>query len=269
MEERDALRSTKNQLRKDIEEAKIAEENCVKMYRDYEIKIPQQKSTIATLQEKEERLKKEIQNIEQEIEKVDMLYLEIKSQKTARDANIVCEQEAESIYASLESVTRQLSEQEDIIMALRFKLNENSATVEKVRSLTNKMESIQSEFAIDTAELKTLRKNLNNLESSLKIMKNNIVQLNSEIESLTQSIRSKKETIIKMNRKKEGIESTIGSKDKENLQVLKQQVAVLHKIAIKEDELLSTKQRIKDEYELIYKIASNVIKQMSVDFYVQ
>lgn len=262
--ERDNLRTTKNQLRKEIEEAKIEGDNCVKMYRDYEKRIPQQKCTIATLQEKEERLVKEIQKVEQEIEQTDMLLLELKSQKTSLSENIVCDQEAEAIYASKESVQRQLHEQEDYIIAGRQKLKENSATVERIRSLTNKMEALHSEFSIDTSDIKHLKSNFVKQQLSLSNLKNNIEQLQSAIDYLTQNIRIKNENIAKLNSKKEEIEATIGSKDKANLQVLKQQVIKLHEISVKEDKLLYEKQRIKDELDLLYTISTNVIKQMSL-----
>lgn len=267
VEERDNLRTIKNQMRKDIEQSKIEEENCVKQYRELEKRIPQQNSTIATLQEKEERLKQEIQKIEQEIEKTDMVLLELKSRKSALTENIVNDQEAETIYATKESVERQLCEQEDFILAGRQKLKENSCTVERLRSVTNKMESIYSEFVFDTNDMKVLRKNMINSEGNLNSLKLSISQITAEIESLTQNIKIKKDNIVKVNKKKDEVEATVGSKDKENLQILKQQASSLRKLAIKEEELLDIKQRIKDEFELLYKISSNVIKQMCTSFY--
>lgn len=267
VEERDNLRTIKNQMRKDIEQSKIEEENCVKQYRELEKRIPQQNSTIATLQEKEERLKQEIQKIEQEIEKTDMVLLELKSRKSALTENIVNDQEAETIYATKESVERQLCEQEDFIVAGRQKLKENSCTVERLRSVTNKMESIYSEFVFDTNDMKVLRKNMINSEGNLNSLKLSISQITAEIESLTQNIKIKKDNIVKVNKKKDEVEATVGSKDKENLQILKQQASSLRKLAIKEEELLDIKQRIKDEFELLYKISSNVIKQMCTSFY--
>lgn len=267
VEERDNLRTIKNQMRKDIEQAKIEEENCVKQYRELDKRIPQQNSTIATLQEKEERLKQEIQRIEQEIEKTDMILLELKSRKSALTENIVNDQEAETIYATKESVERQLCEQEDFILAGRQKLKENSCTVERLRSITNKMESIYSEFVFDTSDMKVLRKNMINSEGNLNSLKLSISQITAEIESLTQNIKIKKDNIVKVNKKKDEIEATVGSKDQENLQILKQQASNLRKLAIKEEELLDIKQRIKDEFELLYKISSNVIKQMCTSFY--
>ncbi|CAG9797743.1 unnamed protein product [Chironomus riparius] len=265
--ERDNLRTIKNQLRKDIEQAKIEEENCVKQYRDLEKRIPQQNSTIATLQEKEERLKQEIQRIEQDIEKTDMILLELNSRKSGLTENIVNDQEAETIYASRESVERQLCEQEDFILAGRQKLKEHSSTIERLRTITNDMKNIHSEFVFDTSDLKELRKNKINSEGNLNSLKISISQSTAEIESLTQNIKIKQENIIKLNKKKDEIEATIGSKDKENLQILKQQASSLRKLAIKEDELLDIKIRIKHEFELLYKFSSNVIKQMCTSFY--
>ncbi|KAL7041475.1 hypothetical protein ACKWTF_000794 [Chironomus riparius] len=265
--ERDNLRTIKNQLRKDIEQAKIEEENCVKQYRDLEKRIPQQNSTIATLQEKEERLKQEIQRIEQDIEKTDMILLELNSRKSGLTENIVNDQEAETIYATRESVERQLCEQEDFILAGRQKLKEHSSTIERLRTITNEMKNIHSEFVFDTSDLKELRKNKINSEGNLNSLKISISQSTAEIESLTQNIKIKQENIIKLNKKKDEIEATIGSKDKENLQILKQQASSLRKLAIKEDELLDIKIRIKHEFELLYKFSSNVIKQMCTSFY--
>lgn len=267
VEECDNLRTIKNQLRKDIEQAKIEEENCVKQYRDLEKRIPQQNSTIAKLQEKEEKLKKEIQQIEQDIEKADMVLLELKSRKSALTENIVNDKEAETIYATKELVEHQLFEQEDFILAGRQKLKENSSTVEKLRSVTNKMENIYSEFVFDTSDIKVLRKDLIHSEGNLNGLLNSISQITSEIESLSQKIKIKKDNIVKLEKTKDEIEATIGSKDKENLLTIKQQASVLHKITIKEKELLSKMQRIKDEMDLIYKFSTNVMKQMSTPFH--
>ena len=265
--ERDNLRTIKNQLRKDIEQAKIEEENCVKQYRDLEKRIPQQNNTIATLTEKEGRLKQEIQRIEQDIEKTDMVLLELNSRKSGLNENIVNDQEAETIYATKDSVERQLCEQEDFILAGRQKLKEHSSTIERLRTVTNKMENIHSEFVLDTSDIKDLRKNMINSEGNLNFLKISISQSTAEIESLTQNIKIKKDNIIKLNKKKDEIEATIGSKDKENLQILKQQANSLRKLAIKEEELLDIKIRIKQEFELLYKFSSNVIKQMCTSFY--
>jgi DNA repair exonuclease SbcCD ATPase subunit len=265
--ERDNLRTIKNQLRKDIEQAKIEEENCVKQYRDLEKRIPQQNSTIATLQDKEGRLKQEIQRIEQDIEKTDMVLLELNSRKSSLTENIVNDQEAETIYATKELVERQLCEQEDFILAGRQKLKEHAGAIERLRTVTNKMENIHSEFVLDTSDIKVLRKNMINMEGNLNSLKISISQSTAEIESLTQNIKIKKDNIIKLNKKKDEIEATIGSKDKENLQILKQQASNLRKLAIKEEELLEIKTRIKHEFELLYKFSSNVIKQMCTSFY--
>jgi len=267
VEGRDNLRTIKNQMRKEIEQAKIEEENCVKQCRDLDKQIPQQNSTIATLQEKEERLKREILRIEQDIEKTDMENQELKAQKSALTENVVSDQEAETIYATKESIERQLCDQEDFILAGRQKLKENSCTIERLRSLTNKMENIHSEFMLDTSDIKVLRKNIINSEGTLNGLKVRISQINAEIECLTQNIKIKSENIVELNRRKDDIEATIGSEDKENLQILKQQASNLRKLAIKEDELLDVKKKIKDEFELLYKISSNLIKQMSNSYY--
>lgn len=264
VEERGVLLTTKNQLRKDIENAKIDEENSIKQLRDFEKRIPQQNSTIAALQEKEEKLLKEIQKIEQEIEQTDMALLELKSQKSAIAANVVCEQEAEAILSSRETVLKQLNDEEDYIDAVRQKLMENSASVEKIRSMNNKMEAMQLNYEIDTRELKELRKDVTSRELNLSTLKDNLSQLNAGIESLTQNIKLKRENIAKLNHQKDELEASVGSKDKMNLQVLKQQVAKLHELSLKEDELLTVKQRIKDEMKLLYTIVSNVTKEMSI-----
>lgn len=265
--ERDQLRTEKNQLRKNIEDVKIKEESCVKTLRELESKIPQQKSTVASLQEEEDRLKKVITLYEQRMEKKDMKLIEIKEEITKYNDTIVTAQEAEAILASRENVEKQLEEQEEIILAGRQKLKENSLAIEKMQSITSTMEHIYTSFSFDTSDFKNMKKNLDKIESNVSMLKNNIIQYESEIESLTQGLKMKRANIIKLQERKDEIEATIGEKDKIYINKLKEQRTILRVLERQEDELLLTKQRIKDELDILYKISSNVIKQMSESFY--
>ncbi|KAG5674952.1 hypothetical protein PVAND_004896 [Polypedilum vanderplanki] len=267
LSERNELQSRKNHIRKEIEQAKITEEKVVKTLRELDKTVPQQKSTVAILQENEERLKLEVNKIEEEIEKCDLKIAENKTQIITINESIVPEEEAKSILLSREKVMQQLEEQEDIITACRQKLKENSASIEVANSLVLKMEAILSQYNVDTTVTENMKKKLENLESNVNQLKRNIANMSSEKQSLTQQIQFKKDNIAKLIKQREEVEKTIGNEDKANVQILKQLTLELRDLSARENEMVEKENTVKEEMNLIFKVGSNVFKQMNESIY--
>lgn len=57
-------------------------------------------------------------------------------------------------FRAKENIEKQLDEQEQIILAARRKLTENSNTIEELKITTKKMDSIHVSFELDPNELK-------------------------------------------------------------------------------------------------------------------
>jgi chromosome segregation ATPase len=263
------LRSQKNHMRKMIEDMRISEEQSVKQTRDIERKIPQLQAQVATLQNREDILRKDIEAIHKKMEETDINVDELKAQCDSIGENIISDQEAESILQSREQVQVQLDEQEEIINAGRLKLKENSATIDRVQSVTSKMEHIISTSNFDTSDLKQLKQNLENLKAAAHELKDVIRKNSQEIKNLEKTGNFKKENVTKLFEERNEAKMKFNTVLRDHSNEIKQKLIIVKDLQAKEDQQLDEKLVIKDEMDLLYTVVSNVIKQMSESFFDQ
>lgn len=263
VQQRNQLQTQKNHLRKKIEEAKIYNELNWKQIKDTEKKIPEHLAKVDTLVERENRLKKDILSIQQEMEACNMNVEELKAQAARFRENIVNDAEANSILTTRDQVQSLLAEQEEIVVAGRQKLSENSASIEKVQSITNKMEQIIASGHFDTTELKEMKEKFDILEANVSKLVDSSNQNSVQIAALTKTIDQKKENIAKLLLQKNEAETTYYNLTRGNSNVIRQKNSILKELSTKEDILFNTKIAIKDEFDLLYTMAANIIKQMS------
>lgn len=267
IKERENLRNKKNQLRKVIEESKIHNEQNLQMIKDTEKQIPHCKSTISALMEREEHLKKELLSLHLEMEKCDLNIDEMKSQQLSIKENIVNDDEAQNIIETREQIMQQLIEQEEVIAASRQSLKENSATIEKIQSLIIKMEQIFNISNFDMSDMKKMKKDIENLETSINELRFSNEQSSTDIQNTSIAIDQKTKIIEILSLKKEEAEAVFNNLTRANSNIIRQKNVILKELEAKEDSLFTTKNIIKEEIELLYKIASNIIKQMSESFF--
>jgi chromosome segregation ATPase len=263
LRERDELRMVKHQLLTDIEQAKIKEENNVKSIRDLDAKIPRQKSKIEELEEKEKRLREEITRIQAESEKSDLNLMEMKNELANIKSLAVSEVEMDSIISAKEVIEKQLEEQDQITFAGRQKLKENSHSIEEAQAITSNMETLHASFNIDASDIKTKKKEVEELKVEVNSFKSNISQLKIDIESLSQTLDMKNNNVTKLIKKRDEIKKSYTTKEAEQRKELKEKENLLRKLTMKEAALSATNQRLRDEQDLLFKVASNVIKHIS------
>jgi chromosome segregation ATPase len=222
---------------------------------------------MATFKERAEKLKKELQLINDEKNKSDFLLDEIKSQIDAISANIVREDEAKNILNTLQEVKEQFQEQDEIVTSERTRLQEMSQAIEKVQSATNKMEQIIATKSIDVSDLKDMKKEFENLSINVAKLKDKISQSTHEIQALTQVIDKKKKNIAKLTVHENEAEKTYNQVVRADMSVLKNREVILKELQNKENEIYNEQTLVKEQMELMYNVSSNIIKQMSESIY--
>lgn len=262
--ERDELRSIKNQLRKEIEETKIKEENNIKAIKDFDSKIPRQKAKLAEIQEKEAVLRNEIMRIEIESEKEDMKLAETKNDIITLGTMVVTDQEMESIVSAKEEIEQQLEEQDQITSAGRQKLKENSHCIDEALAVTTRMEALQSKFtSTDASSVKMKKKQVESLQLEVDALESSISQNSSEVEQLSCSLKFKEKNLTKLNKKLDETKQSYNEKGVEHKKLLKEQENLSRKLSTQEIELAKTHQQIRQDYETHFNLATNIIKLIS------
>lgn len=259
----EALKSEKYELRKHIEEMMIKEENNVKDVRSLEAKIPRQMAKVSEMEVKEKALKIEATRIEAEIEKFEMNFIEIRSEVENLKSLAVTDQEVESILASKGSIAKQLEEQDQITIAGRQKLEQNSQSIEQALAITNKMEALFASTDIDADEIKYKKEQLDKIKAEVNVMQSNIVKIQGNIEAYTQKLQLKTGSVKQLIKKRDAVKNADNSHDTEQRKEMKELENLLRKLSAHEAALAATHQRLKDEQQLLYKFATNVIKHIS------
>lgn len=254
---------TKHKLLTDIEQSKIKEENNVKSIRDLDAKIPRQKAKNEELEEKEKRLREDFTKVQADCEKSDLNLMEVKNELANVKNLAVSEQEMDSIISAKDAIEKQLEEQDQITFAGRQKLKENSHSIEEAQAITVKMEALCSSFNIDASDIKSKKKQVEDLKAETNNLKSNISKLTLDIESLSQTLTMKNANVTQLIKKRDTIKKTYGTKEAEQRKELKEMENLLRKLTTQEAALSSTNQRLRDEQELLFKVASNVIKHIS------
>lgn len=257
------MRTTKNQLRKNIEEAKIKEENNIHDIRDLEEKIPKRNAKMVELEEKEKSLKSELLKIQEDFDLAEMQLLETKNELENAKTMAVSDQEVESIIHAKEVIEKQLEEQDQITAAGRQKLKENSRAIEEANAITTKMEALHSSFNMDAGDTKTKNKQVENLQIEINSLKAKISKNRLDLESITQNLQMKSDSLAKFIEKRDEIKKSFSAKEAEQRKELKEKENQLRKLRSKETALAATHQRLKDEQQLVFKLASNAIKHIS------
>lgn len=269
LEERNDLLTTKNKLRKDIEEARIREDNNVKSMKSMDSKIIRKKTKISQLEAKEKSLKNEAAKIQDETERVDMKLTECRSEVENVKSLIVNDQEVASIMASKANVEKQLEEQAHITAAGRHKFKENSHAIEKAAAITSKMENLFSNLSVDTEKIKIKMKQVEELSSELVTTENDTKSLDFEITACAQTLEAKQHSIKELTNEVKCTEASKKSEVTKRKKVFKETRNILRKLSVKEAELASKSQNLSEKQKLLYQLASNAIKHMSANIYEQ
>jgi chromosome segregation ATPase len=251
---------------KELEDLKTQRNNLKRMIEASKLTRNAQ-GQMATFKERAEKLKKELQLINDEKNKSDFLLDEIKSQIDAISANIVREDEAKNILNTLQEVKEQFQEQDEIVTSERTRLQEMSQAIEKVQSATNKMEQIIATKSIDVSDLKDMKKEFENLSINVAKLKDKISQSTHEIQALTQVIDKKKKNIAKLTVHENEAEKTYNQVVRADMSVLKNREVILKELQNKENEIYNEQTLVKEQMELMYNVSSNIIKQMSESIY--
>lgn len=263
LNEVDALKSEKHELRKHLEEVKIREENNVKEIRSLDAKIPRQTAKLLDMEANEKALKTEAARIEAEIEKFETDFSEIKNEVENLKTLVVPDQEIESVLASEGSIAKQLEEQDQITIAGRQKLEQNSQSIEQALASTNKMEALFASIDIDADKMIYKKEQLDKIKAEVNALQSNIVKIRMNIETYTHSLQLKTGSVKQVVEKLNAVKNAANSQDTEQQKELKELENLVHKLLSHEAALAHTNQRLKDEQALLFKLATNVIKHIS------
>lgn len=257
----------KHQLLTNIEKAKIKKENDIKLIRDFSSKIPRQKTINEELETKETRLRKELNKIHVECEKSDVDLIGAKNELEIMRNLIVSDQEIDNILSAREQTEKHLEEQDQFSIAVRQRLKENAHGIEKAQEITTKMESLLSSFSIDAGEMKNKNKEVEDLKTEINIFQSKISKIQLEIETLSQSIEMKNKNVTHIILKRNEIKKSYSVKEAKQNKELKEKENFLRRLVITEASLATVNQRLHDEQQLLFKVASNVIKHISIKMF--
>lgn len=263
LKEVDDLKTEKHELRKHLEEVKIKEENNVKDIRSLDAKIPRQTAKLLEMEANEKALKTEAARIEAEIEKFEMNFSEIKNEVDNLKNLVVSDKEIESVLASEGSIAKQLEEQDQITIAGRQKLEQNSQSIEQALAVTNKMEALFASADIDADELKYKKEQLDKIKAEVNSLQSNIVKIRSNIETYTHNLKVNTGSVQQLVGKLNAVKNAANFQDTEQRKELKELENLVRRLLSHEAALALTNQRLKDEQTLLFKLATNVIKHIS------
>ena len=267
LQDRDDFRMIKHQLLTNIEKAKIKKENDIKLIRDFDTKIPRQRTINEELENKEKRLRQELNKIHVECEKSDVDLIGAKTELENMKNLIVSDQEIDNILSAREQTEKQLEEQDQFSIAVRQRLKENAHGIEKAQEITTIMDSLLSSFRIDAGEMKNKNKEVEDLKTEINILKSKISRIQLEIETLSQSIEMKNKNITHIILKRDEIKKSYSLKGAEKKKELIEKENFLRRLVITEASLATANQRLRDEQQLLFKVASNVIKHISIKMF--
>lgn len=264
LHERDQLKTSRRKLRKELEEAKIEEENNTKAIKELDTKIPRQKEKFAESSETVIKMKNEILRLAEELEQSEMQLLETKNELDSAQTLAVSDEEIQSIINSKENVEKQLENQEQIAASSRQKLQDNSRAIKEAMEITEKMEAVLAPFeAINTGEIMTGKKHLEELNNDVTHLKSSMTQNRTQYSQLTQTLEFKKNAIAQIQKRHEDIRKRHNGKETAYKKELKEKKNLQRKLVTQEAALNATYRRLLDERERTFKVTSNVIKQIS------
>lgn len=251
-------------MRKNIEEAKIKEENNIKSIKDLDAKFPRQKKKIAELEEKVKSLSNEVNQIDSECQKYDVKLMEVKSELAQAETLAMSEQEIDGIVSAKKMVERELEEQDQITSHGRQKFKETSHAIEEGIKITTKMEALHTSFSnIKTADKKTKTKQLDDLKIEVIRLQSDKSRDVAEIEDLAKKTQFKEANIEEFTKKQTEIERSYRQEDKEQKKEIKQKKNTLRKLSSQESALATANQQLLDKQALTFTLAANVLKIIS------
>jgi len=260
---RDELLTIKNKMRKDIEEAKIKEENYIKTIKRLEVELPRQKAQLIELDEEEKHYRNIMKQLLEQMDVIEMKSLELRNEIADVNNFLVSDQEADSIQSAKESVENQLEEQETIIASLRKKLKEYSLAIGTLESDTMKMEALYDASNVDTNAIRAKKKSLETIQKEISKLKLSLEEVSAEIESTTQAIavKTRNNEQLKLHIK-ETIKS-LKSQESKQKKTLKEKENVLTKLMEDEATCIESGRKLADERDFLVEYATEILQKMS------
>lgn len=264
IQEREELRISCNNLRKELEGAKIKEENNIKAIKEVDMKIPRHKEKLAEAEGKAKNLRNEIARLAEAFEQSEMTLLELKNELDSAKTLAVSDDEAQIIISAKESVDKQLEEQDQMAITYRERLQDNSRAIKEAGEITRRMEAILKAFeGVNTSEIKNQNKQLEELKTEVARLKSSITQTRTQCEQLSQNLEIKRNAVAQLQKRKSDIQQRQSNKEAGYKKELKEKKNLKRKLITQEAALNSTYQRLLDERERSFKVTANVIKQIS------
>lgn len=252
-------------MQKEIEERKNQEAYKLQAIKNLDAKIPRQTSKIGQLETNEKKLRSDLFSLEEEIERIDMKLTECHNSIENEKVMTVSEQEWEKIVSAKAEVEKQIDEQDQITAVCRQNLIENTHGIEKAGGITAKMENLFN-INFDTETLKQRLIETENLKSKIVSEQNAVEKLNCEITTCAQIEEVKQKALIQLSNQQDVQEAAVNNEVGKRKKKLKERQNTLRQLAIEESAHAETNQRLMDEKQLLFTVASNVIKHMSSSF---
>ncbi|CAO1354944.1 unnamed protein product [Diamesa hyperborea] len=250
-------------LKKNMEDVKIREENFKKNIKDIQSNIPKLKSQLDEIEDKEKRLRQELKATNEEIGKYEMAILEIRNEISDLGVLLVSDKEASSIIEAKDHIEKQLEEQEQIILAARRKLTENSNTIEELKITTKKMDSIHVSFEMDPNELKLNRQTHDDLLEQITTM-NTIYDKNStELNTLISNLELKTINVVQLRKNLKQIKQKYKKQDNIQKKQLKEKGKVLRSLENQELSATEDRNRQMQDTDALFHLTSITLSRLN------
>ena len=263
MNERDELRTTRNNIRKELEETKIKEENNIKMIKELDNKLPRQRDKNVESKEELNNLRNEIAKLKEEFEKLEMDLIELKNELEKAKTLTVSDEEVQSIISTKEAVEKELEEQNQFTSINRQKLQDNSRAIKEASEITSMMDQVLVRLSgFDISEVKDLRKRIDQLKIDLAKLKSGVAQKKTQHEHKSHIMESKKNSIAYHRNKLADLKIQQSAKETALKKALKEKKNLHRKLSPEEAALSVTYKQLIEDRDRAYRLTANVMKQI-------
>lgn len=264
----DELLTVKNQLKAQIEEAKIREQNNFAQIRELDKLIPRQRAKICELEEEEQKCKAEALKYQQECQDVEIKITEMRNELKEMKASIICDEESDSILNAKKQLEAQYDEQSQVSAAARNKLVKTSRQIEDASQVVTRMESLLNEFkSIDAKARKNDWMELQKLQKQVKELNDTLKNIQKNIMSVKQFRKCQDESMEIVEKKRDEYRDRYVSELSELKLQVQEKKDVLKVTQAEESKLINENLKLRDDSKKLYNLASNVVMHIANQSY--
>lgn len=268
LKHRDELLTTKNQLKAEIEQAKIREETNAAQIHELAAKIPLQKIQLRELDEEEQKYKAEMNKHQQESEDIDIQIGELRNTLKELQASIITDDECLSILNARKQLDAQCREQSQIAGSARQSLVEVSSKIKNASLSVIRIDKTLTEYSksLDIKAHVNERKNVANLQTQVKGLKEQLHKIQAELTSFKQTKKCLEKTLDQAKKSREGYRSQYANKTNLKSEI-KEKTEVLNNAKVEQQRLSNDIQKLQEDSLKLYRLTCNVLRHIEHQSY--